>query len=86
MANYTAARTEDSIVITLPLSAIIASVEGNPDRLAVDRAEVVDIDLLAAEIIENIKGSNAIEAIIECEVGEAVSGGSKAVATFRGIH
>lgn len=81
MASYSAARVGDSIVITMPLSAIVKSVEGNPDRLAVDRAEVVDIDALAAEIVESINASNAVEALVECEVGVAVSCGSKAVVT-----
>ena len=79
MADYTAARVGDAIVITMPLSVIVESIKINLAEFGADRMDVIDIDLLAAEILEGINGSNAIESMVLCEAGGAMENGSFAI-------
>lgn len=83
MAKYKAAIVGNSIVLTIPFSAIAKSINSNPDDFRADRMEVIDIGALAAEIVESINGSNAIESMVLCEAGEAMDNGTKALVVHR---
>ncbi|QDM22742.1 hypothetical protein FIU28_17470 [Tardiphaga sp. vice154] len=83
MADYTAARIGNAIVVTMPLSAIVKSIEGDPVYFGADRVEVLDIDALVEEIVASINASNSAESVVLCEADTALEDGTKSLVLHR---